>query len=233
MRSSDRPQCDRPPGLSTRRRHGSGLDQPEVFTQLLDWADSWSDASALPEILSAEERERCARFIRPADCARYAQSHVFLRETLSRFADVAPADWQFTRGEFGRPAIAGPVAGVGIEFNLSHTVDWAACIVTRGTPCGIDIERIRPIQHLLDIARARFAPEEFRALKELDAIARPRRFFELWTEKEAWVKANGRGLTHPMNRIVAEIPGVMLERFHPTGHHAMAVVLLPSGPAPR
>ena len=221
------------------------MDHGEVFTQPLDWADSWSDALShghaqawgpeprLPEILSAEERERCARFVRAADRARYAQSHVFLRETLSRFADVAPADWQFTRGEFGRPAIAGSMPGSGIEFNLSHTVDWAACVVTRGIPCGIDIELIRPIPHALDIAHRFFAPEDSRELEELDEVARPRRFFELWTEKEAWLKANGRGLAHPMNRVVAEIPGAMLERFQPTAHHAMAVVLLPSGPALR
>jgi 4'-phosphopantetheinyl transferase len=226
-----RPQCDKPPGLSTRRRRGSGLDEVEVFTQPLDWA-AWP-APALFEILSAEERERCSRFVRAADRARYAQSHVFLRETLSHFADVAPAEWQFTRGEFGRPSIAGPIAGSGIEFNLSHTVDWAACVVTRGIPCGIDIELIRPIPHALDIARRFFASEEFRELEELDEIARPLRFLELWTAKEAWVKANGGGLGLPMNRIVADIPGVMVERFQPTSHHSMAVVLLTTDPAPR
>jgi 4'-phosphopantetheinyl transferase len=201
------------------------LEQGEVFTQPLDWADFWSDA--FPEILSAEESERCARFVRAADRARYAQSHVFLRETLSLFADVAPAEWQFTRGEFGRPAIAGPMAGLGIEFNLSHTVDWAACVVTRGIACGIDIELIRPIPEALDIAQRFFAPEEFRELEELAESALQRRFFELWTEKEAWVKAHGGGLSLPVNRIVAEIQGVQLLRCPAVPNHAMSVVLLP------
>ena len=201
----------------------------EVFTQALEWSEDFHP----PKILSAEERERCARFVRPADRARYAQSHVFLRETLSRFADVAPADWQFQRGEFGRPAIAGHMAGLGIEFNLSHTVDWAACIVTRGIPCGIDIELIRPIPHALDIARRFFAPQEFRELEEVGEDAFERRFFELWTEKEAWVKAYGRGLSVPVNRIIGEIPGVELARCATIRNHAMAVVLLPTGPALR
>jgi 4'-phosphopantetheinyl transferase len=201
----------------------------EVFTQPLDWPEDVH----LPEILSAEERERCARLIRPADRARYAQSHVFLRETLSRFADVAPADWQFTRNEFGRIAIARPMIELGIDFNLSHTLDWAACVVTRGIPCGIDIELIRPIPRALDIARRHFAPEEFRELEDLVEDALQRRFLELWTEKEAWVKALGRGLSTPVNRIVVDIPRVILQRCHPTQNHAMVVVLLPTGLAPR
>ncbi len=171
----------------------------EVFTQPLDWPEDFH----FPEILSPEERGRCARFVRAADRARYAQAHEFLRQTLSRFAAVAPADWQFTRGEFGRPAIAAPAAGMGIEFNLSHTLDWAAVVVTHDVPCGIDIELIRPVPEMLDIARRWFAAEEFRALEELDESMRTRRFFELWTEKEAWLKACGRGISLPMNRIVS------------------------------
>jgi 4'-phosphopantetheinyl transferase len=193
----------------------------EVFTQPLDWPEDFH----LPEILSAEERGRCARLVRAADRARYSQAHEFLRQTLSRFAAVAPADWQFTRGEFGRPAIAGPAAGLGIEFNLSHTLDWAAVVVTWGVPCGVDIELIRPVPEMLEIARRWFAAEEFRALEELDRNVRPRRFFELWTEKEARLKASGRGISLQMNRIVSEIPGVTIERIQPTKNHAMAIAL--------
>ena len=53
------------------------------------------------------------------------------------------------------------MAGVGLEFNLSHTSDWAAVVVARGLPCGIDIERIRPIPQMLDIARTASRPRNF------------------------------------------------------------------------
>jgi 4'-phosphopantetheinyl transferase len=198
----------------------------EVYTQALDWPED----APVPDILSAEERERRARFVRAADRARYAQSHVFLREALSRFtaeaATIAPAEWQFAHGEHGRPKIANPPAGFPIDFNLSHTKDYAACVVTRGAVCGIDIERVRSDPEFLNIARSHFAPEEYRALAELAEDARPRRFFELWTEKEAWAKACGLGLALPLDRVVAEIPGVTLERFEPTLNHALAVVLI-------
>jgi 4'-phosphopantetheinyl transferase len=192
----------------------------EVFTQPLDWPEDFH----FSETLSTEERDRCARFVRAVDRARYAQAHEFLREALSRFSGIAPSDWQFARGEFGRPAIAGPAPGMDIEFNLSHTRDWAAVVITHRVPCGIDIELIRPVPEMLDITR-RFAAEEFRALEELDESMRPRRFFELWTEKEAWAKACGRGLSLPMNRVIGEIPGYSIERFQPTKNHVMAIAL--------
>ena len=193
-----------------------------VFTQRLDWPYD----IPVPEVLSAEECERYARFDRASLRTRYAQAHVFLRQTLSRFAAVGPADWQFGQGEFGRPFVAGPAAGLGLNFNLSHSRDYAACVVTDGAACGIDIERVRPTAHLLAIAWRRFAPEEFEELQVLEGQARTQRFFELWTEKEAWVKARGLGLTLGTNHRIGELAGVDLHRPAPPEDHAMAVVVV-------
>jgi phosphopantetheinyl transferase len=214
------------PRHAGRKPGGSPEGLPHIFVQALNWGED----TELPGCLSAQERERCGRFIRARDRVRYAQSHAFLRETLSRFAAIEPADWRFSYGEFGRPSIAGPAEGLGIEFNLSHTHDWAACVVTRGVRCGIDIERIRPITHMMGIAETRFAPEEFREIEQLDDASRPRRFFELWTEKEAWVKAHGQGITLGLHRAVRDIPGVTLYPCEAPPDHAMAVVLLVTDP---
>jgi 4'-phosphopantetheinyl transferase len=113
-----------------------------------------------------------------------------------------------------------------LEFNLSHTADWAACVVTGGMRCGVDIEHVRQIPGILEIARARFAPEEFQELQTLEAIAQPRRFFEMWTAKEAWVKASGAGLSAPIDRAVHNIPQLTLRRFEPAQLVTMAVVLI-------
>jgi 4'-phosphopantetheinyl transferase len=50
------------------------------------------------------------------------------------------------------------------------------------------------------IARC-FAPDERAALAALPAAAQPRRFIELWTLKEAYIKARGLGLSLPLERI--------------------------------
>ena len=193
-----------------------------VFTQKLDWPYD----IPTPEILSAEERERFLRIDLASVRTRYAQSHVFLRETLSRFAPVKPGDWEFGAGEFGRPFIKGPAAGLGLDFNLSHTRDYVACVVTDGAACGIDIERIHLPAYLMPVARRQFAAGECDELEKLDEGARLRRFFELWTEKEAWVKAHGQGLRMATNLRIGEIPGVRLHRLPAPANHAMAVVLL-------
>jgi 4'-phosphopantetheinyl transferase len=193
----------------------------DLFTQKLDWPED----TPAPAMLSEEERARHGRFRFARDRARFAQSHVFLRETLSRFANVDPKDWQFEYGEYGKPSIASP-AGLDLDFNLSHSKHWAACVVTHGVPCGIDIEYARPISHMLDIAQSRFAPEEFRELEQLGEPALTRRFFELWTEKEAWMKALGQGMTLGLDCVISNLPGVELYRLEPPTDHALAVVLL-------
>ena len=193
----------------------------ELFTQKLDWPE---DAPA-PSILSEEECERRARFMFARDRARYAQSHFFLRRTLSLFADVDPKDWAFEYGEYGKPSIAAP-AGLDLDFNLSHSKHWAACVVTRGIPCGVDIECARPNTDMLGIAETRFAPEEFRELQQLAEPALTRRFFELWTEKEAWMKALGQGISLGLDCVVSNIPGIELHRLEAPPEHALAVVLL-------
>lgn len=193
-----------------------------VFTQRLDWPYD----IPTPEILSAEERERYLRISLASVRTRFAQSHVFVRETLSRFAPVKPGDWEFGAEEFGRPFIRGPADGLGLDFNLSHTRDYAACVVTDGARCGIDIELIRPPSYLMPIARRQFASEECAELEKLEEEARLRRFFELWTEKEAWVKARGQGLRLATTLCIGQVPGVRLHRLAAPANHAMAVVLL-------
>lgn len=194
----------------------------QVFTQRLDWPYD----VPMPDILSPGECERYLRLERSSVRTRFAQSRVFLRQTLSRFAPVSPGEWEFGFGEFGRPFIAGPPAGVGLNFNLSHTHDYAACVVTDGAACGIDIELIRATAHLMPIARRRYAPEECAELERLDEPGRLKRFFEMWTEKEAWAKARGVGLRLSTNMKIAELPDVQLHRPVPPAGHTMSVVLV-------
>ncbi len=193
-----------------------------VFTQRLDWPYDLP----MPDILSPEECRRYLRLERSSVRTRYAQSRVFLRHTLSRFAPVAPGEWEFGYGEFGRPHVAGPSAGLGLNFNLSHTRDYAACVVTGGAGCGIDIELIHHTPYLMRIARRRYAPEEYAELERLDEPARLERFFVMWTEKEAWAKAKGEGLRLSTNMRIAELPGVQLHRPTPPPGHAISVILL-------
>jgi 4'-phosphopantetheinyl transferase len=146
-------------------------------------------------LLSAEERVRCARFRTLALQRTYLLARALQRTVLSRYAPaVSPAEWQFAKGEHDKPSLAAPFEAHGLHFNLSHARGLVAFAVARA-PLGIDVENLALRDPPLEVARNYFTPFEADALERLPAEARPARFFALWTLKESWLKADGRGLS--------------------------------------
>ena len=135
---------------------------------------------------------------------RVASSDDFKRRVLSRYAAVAPPDWQFVLNKHGKPAVAG--ATHALDFNLSHSGDWLACAVTAGTPVGVDLEYCHPDRAAMKVARRFFRPEEVAALLDCGEAQQRDRFYDFWTLKEAAVKARGEAL----------VPGLQARGFELT-----------------
>jgi len=115
---------------------------------------------------------------------------------LGRAADVV----RLEAGEFGRPRLAGADAEA-LHFNWSHSGDQALCAVARGVEPGVDLERLRPRPRALEIAQRYFSHEETAALAALAPGRRDAAFLQLWTAKEAVLKATGRGLAFGLHRL--------------------------------
>ena len=60
---------------------------------------------------------------------------------------------------------------------------------------GIDVEHINPAIDYFDIARNFFALSEVNAIAATPSSKQADLFFRLWTRKEAYLKATGRGIT--------------------------------------
>lgn len=99
---------------------------------------------------------------------------------------------QICFGENGKPYLPGSQT----QFNLSHAGDWALCAVGNA-PLGCDIEQMRSFK--MSVARRFFCAEETRMLEEAEGQAQTDLFFRLWTLKESYLKAVGKGLSKPMN----------------------------------
>ena len=166
--------------------------------------------------LSTEEKERRDRFRFDNDRRDYTVAHDLLRRALSGYAsECEPHKWQFESDAMGKPQLSRESkSGYGIEFNLSHTRGFVACAVST-VRVGIDVERIKPEMEFQDVAERCFSPSEIAALKELDASRRCGRFFELWTLKEAWLKATGCGLSGALDSFSFEWDGPAPRRFVP------------------
>lgn len=163
--------------------------------------DSAAPASLLDgqALLSPDERSRHARFRFDRDRQSYLVSHAFVRTTLSRYADVSPAEWRFRENEFGWPSIAAPARHTGLSFNLSHTAGLAVMAVARRREVGIDVESLlrRPVEE--DVAGQFFSSIEAAALRAEPPSRRHQVFLEYWTLKESYIKARGMGLAIPLD----------------------------------
>lgn len=117
----------------------------------------------------------------------------------------APA---IVRGEHGKPRFPAPFDTLG--FNWSHSGDVALLAVGHGPSgfeLGVDVETVRPRARALELSRRFFAPAETEALEALPDNRRLARFLDLWTAKEAVLKAHGGGLSYGLHRVSFRVDG--------------------------
>jgi 4'-phosphopantetheinyl transferase len=145
--------------------------------------------------LSATERERAHRLIDPEHGKRKMVSQWATREVLSWYLEVAPEEVQLELDPEGKPRLAEPVEW---RFNLTHSEDWGLLAVSR-EEVGVDLEFTgRPLD-CQGLARRFFSEREARSVESVSGSERVFAFFQIWTLKEAYVKATGRGLRLPLD----------------------------------
>jgi len=149
-------------------------------------------------MLDDNESERYHRFVRADDAHLFLVSHALLRVSLSSCCSTPPKDWQFVRSSNGRPEIRTPLQTILLRFSLSHTKGLAGCLVVEDDDVGLDVERIDRVNDCSRLAKHYFSDSENRALNCLPENQRRVLFFQLWTLKEAYLKARGTGLTTPL-----------------------------------
>lgn len=140
-----------------------------------------------------EQRERIMKFKLYKDALRTLAADILIRNIIINKAGLKNPDILFKRNQYGKPCLKNTPD---FQFNLSHSGQWVVCVVSN-VPVGIDIEEIKPID--LKIAIRFFAKEE---LKDLFSLVEPERlpyFYDLWTLKESYIKALGKGLSVPLH----------------------------------
>jgi len=150
----------------------------------------WLDA--VEAVLSAEELSKYRAIRHPKSRQSYLTAHAMLRSVLSKYVDRPALEWQFTRGEHGKPSLSQVGDLPDIRFNLTHTEGLCACVVSLSGDCGIDVERHDAVHRFEAVSQRMFADEESRFLLDHDFDAAM--FYRLWTLREAYVKALGLGL---------------------------------------
>ena len=196
-------------GCARRRRRLSVDLDPGRIDLWCACIDDIEEAGLLPRygtLLGAQELARMERLHFARDRRRDLVARALVRTVLSRYAALAPREWAFCADANGRPRIANPPPGPGIEFNLSHSGGLVVLGVGTGRALCVDVESISRNTDTDRLDRY-FAPREREALLALPEAERRRRFFELWTLKESYLKARGEGLRLALDAFAFDFTG--------------------------
>ncbi len=181
-------------------------------------------------LLSADERERIGKFRFDAHRERALLTRGILRWLLSAYSKTAPDKLIFHYGAHGKPALTSPAS---LHFNASHSGDYAAFAVTRLGDTGVDIELARgDLARREEIAARYFAAGEHEQLRRVPETQRTQAFFNLWTRKEAFVKARGDGLFSGLDQFEVSLdePRLLTVRGEAAQASSWQLIALPEIP---
>jgi 4'-phosphopantetheinyl transferase len=155
--------------------------------------------------LDALESERAQRFKFDSDRRRFQCARGLVRTVLASYCRMAPAELRFDYATNGKPGLSGMLHERRIEFNLSHSGAYALLGVAEQHALGVDLELERPVLDFERIAQDQFAPGEWAQLSSLRPERRLAAFLAGWTRKEAFVKAQGEGLSTALDSFVVSL----------------------------
>jgi 4'-phosphopantetheinyl transferase len=159
-------------------------------------------------VLSPDETARANKFKFEKHRNRFIAGRGALRQILASYLPLNPAGLRFVYSTNGKPALAAELADSGIHFNLAHTEDLALFAVTRIATVGVDVEGIRPVSDVDALVARFFSERENEAFQKVPDTEKAAAFFNLWTRKEALLKATGEGITRSLDLVeVSFLPG--------------------------
>lgn len=139
---------------------------------------------------SPERQHRADRYLRTEDRYRCIVAGALLRYALGGTDHAEPV-----RTPEGKPYLPGRED---FHFNLSHSGQWVV-IAWGSRPMGIDVETLSMDEGKEQLARRFFSSDEQAYLFAVEGQDRARRFFEIWTKKESYLKYLGTGINRPLN----------------------------------
>jgi 4'-phosphopantetheinyl transferase len=147
-------------------------------------------------LLSEDERARWEAFKFDRHRREYLATHALARIALSYNHALRPEAWRFQMNAYGKPS-ADPESG--LQFNLSNSPRLVVCLIGERAEVGVDLEPRERAASIAEVGPRMFSARELKQLESLREDERPERCLQLWTLKEAYIKARGMGLALPLN----------------------------------
>lgn len=181
------------------------------------------------ELLSPCERENVNRMGGDQLKKRALLARALVRTTIARYqtnCQMNPRSLKFRKNIYGKPEVEwqneNNFSPPPLHFNISHTSSMIACGVTVNVPIGIDVEekQRRIKNNIIAFAQRYFSPYEVKLLTAIsDPEVQHQEFIKLWTLKEAYVKALGKGFSAvPFKTFTIRFRPTATRNFHPHGN---------------
>ncbi len=172
------------------------ISEKELHIWRIDFVNSGQQTDEFYKFLSEDERARADSFFQKCHRENFILMRGALRKIIGMYLVRNPSDIEFSYNEYGKPSLK---KGQGsLYFNVSHSGDLGLCVICKDGEVGIDIEKILEIDNFESIAAEFFSPNEYAILKRALPVHKLATFYQIWTRKEAIVKAIGRGLSYPL-----------------------------------
>lgn len=177
------------------------VDEVRVWSVHLDNDRVGRELDRIP--LGADEVLRALRFVDAQDARRFRRRRAFRRIILGQLLGMDAGGLEFAQGPFGKPILSG--AAGALHFSATHSAGHTWLAVGGAGPLGLDVESDAPLLPELPGLLAQLASAEQRALERVMERERVAAFLDVWTRKEAVLKAAGIGLQRDLNSFVVPV----------------------------
>lgn len=173
------------------------------------WKVKPSRLTANDQFLSIVEKTKAYSYKLNRDRHRYIIAHDALQKLLRAYCNLCSV--KIDKNEFGKPYVVVESNKHKVFFNISRSEDFVCYIFSANSEVGIDIEYINHEFDYSSIAIDYFSTDEIIRIKTAPWQLRLKIFLEIWTGKEALLKAIGVGL-NGLNELLSD--GHYAERFN-------------------
>ncbi|MEM9363758.1 MAG: 4'-phosphopantetheinyl transferase superfamily protein [Bacteroidota bacterium] len=174
-----------------------GLTSNEIHLWQIPLDAQIDEVETYFNILSSDERERAQKFHFKKDRNCFVITRGVLRILSAKYVSKKPMEISFGLEEYGKPKLEHRTS---LNFNVSHSGNMALIGFVHNHAVGLDVEYIKRDIDVLDIAQNFFSKNEIEALNAIELNKQYEAFYRCWTRKEAFIKAEGSGLSFPLDR---------------------------------
>lgn len=186
------------------------LNPGEIHVWLFDLDESCQELSECEQLLSRDETERSKRYRFEQDRMRFITRRGILRLLLGDYTGLEPAEIVYHTNPFGKLSLPSHA----LKFNLSICQNRGIFVFVLDKEIGVDLEQFHSFPELDRMAELLFSPVEQAGLFALAPEIQMEAFIHIWTQKEAFLKAHGEGLSFPLQdfsvSVDPHLPGVLL-----------------------